>query len=212
MTGKVISFLAKLWSVKATSLEVMMRKPPDVIMIITHGLTKDGRLTEGSAAVTSRAAELGKAFPHAAIVFGAVAFAAKSDMPDRSERERILKMALLEKQGSKNRVVYAGPTLTTIVEAEMFRDALHANGVDPHHIVVVDGPAHSRSARYIWGNVFPSARISMSIIAPQDEVADQLIVFARSPTLWFCANVARFMALRAFGINVARRFVEPASY
>ena len=213
MFEKVLGFLARLWSVKTPWQNVFsLEEPPDVIACVSYGLDQERRLTNFTSSVVNRAAILARRFPRAVIVFGCAVFAPSSGVPDTSEEERAMKMTIFGNFEISNKIIFAGPTLTTIDESERFRDALYANGIPPRRIIVVDGEAHSPSTRYVWQRGFPSAEIAFELVPFRCETQpDHVMKLARKPILWFGANVARHTLLCLLGMNFVRRFVQPAS-
>lgn len=210
MLEKILSFFARLWSVK--EFDPDKDDPPDVIACVTYGLDRERNLAKFTEAVVVRAASIAKNFPQAVIVFGSAVFPTSRGVSDTSEIELQLKLKLLETLGVSNRVVYAGQVWTTINEAEFCRDALSANGIFPRRIHNVDGAMHSRSTKYVWRRTFPRAKITFSIISFTLETGrNYMMKLARKPELWVGANVARHAMLCLFGMNFVRRFVQPAS-
>lgn len=104
------------------------------------------------------------------------------------------------------RVVDAGGIINSVTEAWAVRDALYRRNVEPREILLVVGHQHSRSALYIWREVFPTTRISLIYSDGSEWQSDHVFPDQRSGWAWALANIKRQVALRIMGLEwVAKR-------
>lgn len=207
----ILRVLMELWSVNDL---VFNSDPPDVLAGPSYGIAAGGDLTNASREVFVGIARMAARFPEAAIVFGSVRyFAGYPEAECDYELLRKIDFLRLKLKDVINKVVYAGPVMTTIEEAQKCKEALAQAGIFPRHVVLIAGPAHSRTAKYVWEKVFPGVRTSVQSIPFGEETQpDQKMIFGRWPSVWLAANVARHIALLILGMRIVGHIRQPATY
>ena len=102
-------------------------------------------------------------------------------------------------------VIWAAPMRNSVEEAEAIKIALArcSKRYWPKHILVVTGEMHARSARIIWREVFPDAKIAIRCTPYHYEYqSDHCVKVQRSGWAWLGANLARHILLRLVGLRI----------
>ncbi len=181
-------------------------KPPDLIVPLGYGLTKNDQLPEIEKQILAYAAlfipneETKVAWSSSSYFFqGSAAY------EDALKHKFLLAYV---RHGLGTPVVGGGVT-NSVTEAEAISLALQKEGVSaPKHILVVCDWAHARSVRIIWRHFFPEARISTHSVEGVWEPSHRG-KFQGSNAVWFLACVARHVALRVLGVKWVGNFRQP---
>lgn len=184
-----------------------------LVFLITYGLKPNGEQTNGLREVVALYANRFHQ-PNQTVLYG---FLPQSACDDPEKTENGGKRAIIEKLDPLPCIIEIGAVSSTIDEALATRawcDQLLM--AYPTRILVITGPAHSRTCRYVWRKTFPRAEINVATFDTVWEFDEQnTMVFARNRWAWLLANMLRHVAWRVlvplFGLEKMSRLRQPTS-
>jgi hypothetical protein len=193
---KIFELFLRLWR-SENSTEEITGALVDMVAPICYGVARRDRLASGTIRNMKRALEFLKMFPGSLLAFGNCPYI----FSGAEKAEARLKYLMFPDLSTMDKIEVN--LLNSVDEAENIRKAASERGIEPKCILLVTGELHSRSARFIWQKVFPSAKILVSCTDYRNEVdADHLVFAVRTPVIWTLANIARHTMLRLVGLRI----------
>ena len=195
----LLKLFLKLWGDENPQSDV---RDIDLIVPISY-TTKRDELVDATKENLLRAVAYKKIFPTATVVVSNCAYT----FPGAELAEEKFKRQILEKESIE--FVSAAAMNNSVQEAEQIRKALD---FEPRRILIVTGQMHARSARLIWGKIFPAADIVVRCIDYKSEwQKDHPVRVQRNAYVWAFANVARHILIRTFGLSFVARLHHRAT-
>ncbi len=195
--NRFLQSLTSLWRSEDTENRILASEV-SLIVPLTYG-TLSTHLTDGTKATTEIALQFLREVPRSYIMY----CPCSHPHGDGGVYEKHYRSLVLWRC---SRYIVGPMADNTVDEALKIRDALKAKGLNPVTILLVSGEWHSRSARYVWGKVFPDCEILVTCIGHFKEVqVNHPLDNQRSVFRWIMANVLRHLALRILPLSVVRR-------
>lgn len=202
----MLSTFVRYW--KKESGEEMEDTRADLIVPISY-TTLQNRLTDATCANVELVLKLRKSwYPDARIAFSSCSY----PFPGAELVEDRLRTEMCRKAGVEP--IVAAPMVNTVDEAMNIREAMMKHkGLYPQSILIVTGELHSPSAKYIWQELFPKARILIRCISYKLEIQpDHLVLDQRTMGKWILSNIKREVALRVLPLSVIRKIQHKAAH
>lgn len=192
--GWLLNFL--VWLLKSeNSRKEIFEKQIDVIVPISYTTLPD-QLTSATKTnlIEVISYKCGRS-PVSHIIFSNCSYT----FPGSARVEFELKKKTLQEECDLCRFACAGDMISSITEAERIKEKIEELKIIPKCILVVTGQMHSRSARIIWGKVFPDTCILITCIHHSHEYQENHPVkMQRGGWIWFFANQARLVQVVAW--------------
>lgn len=205
----LLKLFIKIWGVDTPLIADFK---PDIIAPLSYAVKKNS-LTNGTREILKTAIKYWQKFPSALLVFASSAHS----FPSSDKVEEKFKLEILDQMGvPRESVLYCGPIVNTVTEAEAICRTLQKAGEHPKNILLVTGILHSRGAKYIWEKTlrkyFPGTILKIAVIHFEYEYQkDHPLFFQRGPLRWIFANIGRQLALRLLGLKFVRKIYEPSN-
>lgn len=185
----LLSKLVGLWET-ADSLEIIRKRPVDMIVAITYGIMPD-RLPDSTKFILLEAISFKKRFPHAVLVLCNVGYI----FPGSALLERKLKEEILRKASLVNGVVWGNDINNSVQEKNEVKKIVEK--INPKCILLVTCQMHTRSVKLIYEGDFQMIeRLLFGVSWKHEAQKDHPVKVQRSHWKWFLANVARQTLLR----------------
>lgn len=194
----MLDYLVRLWRVDDDRSSQHVDHV-DVVVAVSYGVRRDGTLTRGTRAVDELARDVFKESHASILVYGVFTHSADPDKEVKCRAEDFRFLPL-------NSTLCVGTVASTIQEAERVSAALKSAGHLVQSLIIVTGACHSRTARWVWKQAFPHARIFV-ISVPFDQETDpeNPVMFLRKGWTWFGVNIARHFVFRMLRYRIARK-------
>ena len=187
----MLNWFARLWAVEVPP------QHPDVIVPLDYGhfnIEWGGHISSMSRSGLLIATEWLARCPDAILVYANSSHShAGSDVAAAEEKAQLL---LDWKVVSAGQEIDAGGIENSVAEAEAVKKALLEDRMTPKEILVITGPLHSRSARFIWGKIFPGVRISLVHFPVSEWQRGNQFWFMRERWRWTLAAILRHTVVR----------------